>query len=425
MEIEGDYSVVAATDAKSFAGKQPGLHNQGFFPVFIVIAYLNQGVAQHFCLIAQPLDFFLLETQGFNAAQVAGFLAVLMTPWLIKPIYGVASDFIPIKGQHLKPYLLIGTALGALSYFAVAINPPIALLLPFLVTASFGMALSTVVLVALVAKLAHGNSRQVRSYFALQATAYYFALIVCGVVGGLLCQKLSATAALQTASLICAFSCLIACFAILKHSEERSRNKPSFSRYRKLIVSTVASRRFQVVAMIVFIWNLSPSFTTPLYFYYIRNLHFEQDLVGKLLAINSFGMLCGTFVFNLLMRFISSPRKQAVIAVSAGVVTNLLYLFCVDAITAISLDFVRGISQMLAILTIYGLVADVCPRKIAATGTGVLIAINNAGLQLGTLLGANLFTFFCHGSIQPFAVMAAAAATLPLFFVRSLPRRCL
>jgi len=76
-------------------------------PLFFIVAYLAQGVAQQFGLIAQPLQNFLMKERGMDAAQTAAFLSVLMLPWVIKPLYGVLSDFVPLFGYRRKSYLCL------------------------------------------------------------------------------------------------------------------------------------------------------------------------------------------------------------------------------------------------------------------------------------------------------------------------------
>lgn len=397
-----------------------------FLPLYLVAAYLTQGVAQHFCLIAQPLEFYLLKNQHYSAAQVTWFLSVLMIPWIVKPVFGVLSDFYPLAKTRRKSYLLIAAAVATAGFAGLAVltTQPVLLLnsmLATLVATSAAMALSTVVLCALVAAESHKQPALSRVLFSLQAGAYYAASIGCGLLGGYLCQKLQPADALRFAALCCAAATAIVFFFSLKLEETAVGARQSLRSYRRLVWATVRSRKFIAVAAFTFLWNLSPSFGTPLYFYFTQHLKFDQAFIGQLAAVNSFGMLCGAGLFRLLTIWLPCPRKQAVTAVVAGVLSNLGYLLCTDAQSAVVLEFARGLTAMVAILTIYGYAADVCPKRITATTVGLVIAVYNLGSQLGAIVGANAFTYWAHGMIQPLAVLSAAFTAACLIAAKYLP----
>ena len=50
---------------------------------------------------------------GLSAGQVATFFAITTVPWLIKPVYGLLSDFVPLFGFHRKSYLMLTSATAA------------------------------------------------------------------------------------------------------------------------------------------------------------------------------------------------------------------------------------------------------------------------------------------------------------------------
>src|SRR6266498_3205101 len=54
-----------------------------------------------------------LKDAGLSAGQVATFFAITTVPWLIKPVYGFLSDFVPLLGYHRKSYLMLTSATAA------------------------------------------------------------------------------------------------------------------------------------------------------------------------------------------------------------------------------------------------------------------------------------------------------------------------
>ncbi|HXW41215.1 MAG TPA: hypothetical protein VEK75_08435, partial [Xanthobacteraceae bacterium] len=75
--------------------------------VFFALVYVVEGLGQVVGLVYQPLSFFLKEVHGWTAVQVTAFITVFNLPWIIKPLYGLISDFVPLFGYRRKSYLII------------------------------------------------------------------------------------------------------------------------------------------------------------------------------------------------------------------------------------------------------------------------------------------------------------------------------
>ena len=43
-------------------------------------------------------------------------------PWIIKPVYGLLSDFVPLFGRRRKSYFLLTSGLASLTGFALALS---------------------------------------------------------------------------------------------------------------------------------------------------------------------------------------------------------------------------------------------------------------------------------------------------------------
>ena len=108
---------------------------------FICVAYATQGIAQHFGLVSQPLDYFMLKGLGKNAADVAALLSLLMLPWMVKPIYGVVSDFFPLFGYRRKSYLTLAYGMAGVFYIVAATAGSFAWLVAALFCTAIGMAM--------------------------------------------------------------------------------------------------------------------------------------------------------------------------------------------------------------------------------------------------------------------------------------------
>jgi hypothetical protein len=80
------------------------------FSIFIVYG-TQQGIANAWFF--QARDYYFKDIAKVEPSDAQTYTAASMTPWNLKPIYGIASDSMPIFGLHRAPYIMIGGALGA------------------------------------------------------------------------------------------------------------------------------------------------------------------------------------------------------------------------------------------------------------------------------------------------------------------------
>ena len=90
--------------------------------LFFALVYVVEGIGQTGGLIAQPLNYFLKEQYGWTPVQVTAYLTVLNLPWIIKPVYGIVSDFLPLFGDRRKSYLVLANLMAAGAYCWVTAN---------------------------------------------------------------------------------------------------------------------------------------------------------------------------------------------------------------------------------------------------------------------------------------------------------------
>ena len=110
---------------------------------FFALVYLVEGLGQIGGLIAQPLNYYLKEAQGWTPVQITGFVTLFNLPWIIKPVYGLVSDFVPLFGYRRKSYLLIANAAAVGGFFAVTtLTAPGDLFIALSITA-YAMAISS------------------------------------------------------------------------------------------------------------------------------------------------------------------------------------------------------------------------------------------------------------------------------------------
>src|SRR5262249_39669867 len=82
-----------------------------------------------------PLRLLLKDHLGLSAQAVATFAFVTTFAWNVKPIAGILSDAFPLFGTRRRHYMILGSALAAVSWLVMGVLPPT---YAWLVIAAFG-----------------------------------------------------------------------------------------------------------------------------------------------------------------------------------------------------------------------------------------------------------------------------------------------
>ena len=113
--------------------------------LFFALVYIVEGLGQTGGLIAQPLNYFLKQVYGWTPVQVTAYLTVLNLPWIIKPVYGIVSDFVPLFGYRRKAYLILANAAATGAYFSVARITAPGPLVSFCLLTAYGFSLCVLI----------------------------------------------------------------------------------------------------------------------------------------------------------------------------------------------------------------------------------------------------------------------------------------
>ncbi|MBI3796393.1 MAG: hypothetical protein HY268_05395, partial [Deltaproteobacteria bacterium] len=104
---------------------QPLRHREvrGYAIFFALIYFVQGSIDLTSGLASQPVQYFLKDDMRLTAAQSGFFFAIVGLGWMIKPVYGLLSDFLPLAGYQRKGYLVLMSALGTASWLTLAFFP--------------------------------------------------------------------------------------------------------------------------------------------------------------------------------------------------------------------------------------------------------------------------------------------------------------
>ncbi|MFA5159519.1 MAG: MFS transporter [Candidatus Omnitrophota bacterium] len=407
-----------------------GVNKSEWFPLAIVFAsvyfFSMNGLG---ALPALAINFLLKDQVRLTPEKMAYFQAVTLIAWVVKPLWGLVSDLFPIFGSRRKSYLILTSLFAAAAWLVFAFLPNYSVAGPllFLMTLIYmSYAFQDVVSDGLMVET--GQPLNMTGQFqSIQWAAVYIAMIVTSFTGGLIAEL--AQKGVWTYRSIFAMT---AVFPVLTAGivfflvREPAQIHPE--RAAQLGLRDVFHHRnIWILAAFLFLWNFSPSFGAPFFYYSVDTLKFSASFLGILQAVASAGALLGSVLYGLV--FAKFPvRKFLWAAVFVGVVSTLSYFiyfvpwFIAHTVVlkslALAMNVFLGIASAVIFLTLLNLAARTSPQYAGGTIFALLMSFYNLGQMGSSALGGFLFPRI---GLEPLILLSAAFSLLVLFLIPHLP----
>jgi MFS family permease len=385
--------------------------------LFFAIVYVVEGIGQaRVGVIFQPLNNYL-KVIGWTPVQVTAYLAILNFPWIIKPVFGLVSDFIPLFGYRRKSYLILSSICGVSAYAWIARLAEPSEFALLLVLTSYAMATSSTLCGALLAE--NGQSFRLSSTFVSQQWLwFYIAIMASAFVGGALVEHLPPLSALQAAAGIAAVASIAIVFAALFLLDEpkTTASRGEMRRTLQSVVTASKSSKLYIVALFLFLYSFAPGFGTPLYYFMTDELKFSQAYIGILGSIASAGWIAGALAYRLFLRKMSS-KALLYLSIVLGTLAAASFLLLADEVTAAIVNFANGAAMMIATIASLTLAADYCPKRSEGFAFAGLMSIMNLADVFSNNVGAYLYEHVFHDRLGPLIIVSAGSTAFALVLV--------
>lgn len=375
---------------------------------FFALVYIVEGLGQIGGLIAQPLTYYLKQAQGWTPLQITAYLTLFNLPWIIKPLYGLVSDFMPLFGYRRKSYLLIANVAASCGFLLVSqLTVPDRLVFALMLTA-YAMAISSTLCGAVLVE--NGQRLKASGTFITQQWLWYnIAAMTAAIVGGQLVQNLLPTTALHTAAALVSCAPVLVIFGTLFLIDEKKApmNVQGMKHTFEGLSMAFRRRHLWIIAAFIFLYYFSPGLSTPLYFIMTDNLKFSQAYIGILGSLAGAGWVAGALLQRRYLKKLTL-KNLLNLSIAIGTVASLAFLFFWNEATAAVISFCSGLAAMIATVATLTLAADYCPRRAEGFAFAVLMSIINLATALADNLGSYLFTDVFHRRLEPLVILSAA-----------------
>jgi hypothetical protein len=387
---------------------------------YFALVYFSQGISQISTLLNQPLRMYLQRSAGMDASGISRFWFVATLPWMIKPVYGLLSDFFPILGYRRKSYLLLLNLLAAGAFLLVTRVYSTGELLVMLTLTAVGVGGSDVVVDAMMVQAGQQTGRT-RLFQGAQWFSLNVAAIFSGLLGSAICDRLrhDPAAALQTAALIamCVPFIVATLTWFLVDDQRASLNVAEFKATAKALLGAFASLRLWLVVLFLFLAHFNPGVQTAMYGHLQARVGLSHAYLAMLDTFRHCGNVVGALVFMLLM----SGRMPTKTATTIGLVVGaagLLPLLAITGKTSVAVAYgVWGVCYMIVSLSQLTVAAEACPRRVEAVVFAALMSVSNLSTNSSDLLGSRLYDGLLHQNIRPLILLSAGLTAAGLLFV--------
>jgi MFS family permease len=389
------------------------------YATLFAVVYFAQGM---WYLPNQTITI-VFKDAGFSAGMIANFFVVSAGPWLVKPIYGLISDFFPLFGRRRFSYLVLTSSLAAAAGFGLGFTAAADYwtLLWLFTMMGLGLAFTDVLIDALMVE----NGRRLNltgAYQSVQWAAIYTSSILVGLGGGWLAERRRLGVAFVLAALFPLLSLLVAT-AVVREPYARADREALRERLRA-VRDALRARDIWVVAGFIFFFMFSPSFGPGFLFYQTDQLGFSQQFIGTLTALQSVGSVLGALTYAPLSR--RWPLRRTInVAIALSSASTLVYLLYRGAWSGTVIDFASGWVYMVTTLAFLDLAAKACPRHVEGTFFALLMSVYNAGQQVSQWAGGHLYDAI---GFQRLVLISTAATALtwllvPLVHIEAIEER--
>lgn len=357
----------------------------------IFFVYFTQGIRSTLCSLGT--SYYLNETLALPPAQSEALRATAAIPWIIKPLYGMLSDSVPIGGTRRKSYLLIFSAISAAAYFALSMPGLITTYesaLVALVVASLGIAFCDVVIDGKVVEAARSERDDMAGNLQ---TLSWLSLSIGSVLGSMVSGYALNTFGPLGVFFISAVGPLCVVMISIKVPEETYVPPDDHS-----FIQTVQDQCRALGSVIVdpicwrpvlwiFLSNaLPPSVGEAMFSFKTAELGFSKSFLGFISTVGSFTLLGTTALYNAYFRdmpfrrmFFRIQLASACVSFAEFVLVSRLNLafgisdhFFIFGDEILS-DVVARLKHMPSLV----LCAKICPPGIEGTMFALLMSIYN------------------------------------------------
>ncbi|KAL6650978.1 hypothetical protein ACP70R_009903 [Stipagrostis hirtigluma subsp. patula] len=376
------------------------------FALAVVAVYgACQGVGDAVNGVAS--GYYWKDVQRVQPSAAQFYRGVTSAPWIVKPIWGLLTDVVPVAGYRRRPYLVIAGVIGVSSMLTLSLHRELGTVpaLLALTAQSAGAAVADVTVDALVAQKSITHPPLASDMQSMCGFSSSVGALLGFSISGLLVHSIGSQGALGLLTIPSAL--VLSAGILLKESRATDFDYTQVhKKFYKAIHSMGTTLKCPEVwrpCLYMYIsLNLSLDIQGGMFYWYTdpnAGLAFSEGFIGLIYSIGSVGSLLGVLLYQSALKeypFRSMVLWSQVLSSLAGMLDLVLVTRLNQKIGIPDYFFAvidNSISQMVAQLKwlpLMVLSSKLCPQGIEGTFYALLMSIQNAGVLMSSWWGGLL-----------------------------------
>ncbi|KAG6387902.1 hypothetical protein SASPL_153097 [Salvia splendens] len=352
-------------------------------------------------------QFYMKDVQKVQPSEAQVYAGITSLPWIVKPLWGILTDVVPISGYHRRPYFVFAGSLGIISMLFLSLHPGLHIVLALLslTASSASVAIADVTIDACVAQksgLHHSLAADMQSLCSLSSSiGALVGFSLSGIFVHLIGPQGVYGLLTIPAGLVFVVGILLKeqCVSVFAY-EQISQNLANAGKamWRTLKCPDVWRPCLYMFLSFSLGLNVSEGM-----FYWVTDSpsgpSFSKQIIGYIMAIGSVGSLLGAILYQYGLKdypFRDLLFWAQILSCLSGMLDLALVLrwnlwLGVPDFVFVVVD--ASVSQMIGRfkwMPLLVLSSKMCPPGIEGTFFALLMSIDNAGLLTSSWLGGLL-----------------------------------
>ncbi|KAL3650933.1 hypothetical protein CASFOL_007336 [Castilleja foliolosa] len=376
------------------------------FVLGVIIVYgASQGLGG--ALARVGTEYYMKDVQKVQPSEAQVYSGITSIPWIIKPVWGLLTDVVPVFGYQRRPYFVFAGSLGVVAMLFLSLHKDLHIVLALfaLTAASASVAIADVTVDACVAQKSGSHPFLAADMQSLCALSSSIGSLIGFSFSGIFVHLIGPQGVYGLLTIPAGFVLLVG--VLLKEHRSSSfayeQINQSFVNAGKAMWKTMKCPEVWRPSIYMYLsFSLSINISEGMFYWVTDSADgpsFSKEMIGYIMAIGSIGSLLGAILYQYGLK--NYPFRDLLFwAQILSCLSGLLDLALVlrwnlklgipDYFFVVIDSSVTQLIGRLKWMPLLVLSSKLCPPGIEGTFFALLMSIDNAGLLTSSWLGGLL-----------------------------------
>ncbi|KAL4584633.1 hypothetical protein LXL04_009239 [Taraxacum kok-saghyz] len=376
------------------------------FVLAVVIVYgINQGTS--IGLYRVSVQYYMKDVQKLQPSESQFYFGIIQIPWIIKPLWGLMTDIVPIFRLRRRPYFIFAGLIGSIAMLVPAFTTNLSLVwaILFFMTASAGVAIADVTIDACVTENSISHPSLAGDMQSLCGISSSIGQLVGFAISGVLVHIIGPQGVFGVLSIPAGLVILVG-FMLeepLVHGYSHKRVSQKFLDAVKTMVTALKSPDVWRPSLYMYLsLALGVSIHEGMFYWYTdakNGPSFSQEVIGSIFSVGAIGSLLGVLLYQNVFRnhAFRGVLFWTQLLFGASSLLDLVLVLRLNLIIGVP-DYIfvvmdEAVSKMIARLKwmpLLVLSSKLCPSGIEGTFFALLMSIDHVGMLSSSWAGSLL-----------------------------------